>query len=106
MSIKHKRTTEQPHNAYREGEVHVVSKRCSTCIFRAGNLMQLEPGRVKSMVRSALDHHSAIICHATLVDDDQNNAVCKGFFDSYKNQSISLSLAEAMDVIAYDEPCH
>ena len=35
------------HNAYRDGKVHVQSEECSTGVFRKGNLMHLQPGRLR-----------------------------------------------------------
>jgi hypothetical protein len=54
------------HNVYRDGRVHVQAQMCSTCIFRPGNLMDLNAGRVRSMVDEAREHDSAIVCHQTL----------------------------------------
>ena len=41
---------ENAHNTYNNGKVHVCEKKCSTCIFRPGNLMNLNPGRAKEML--------------------------------------------------------
>ena len=92
--------TDEPVNAFRNGEVHVVSEQCSTCIFRPGNLMMLEPGRVKDMVDQTVAADSAITCHSTLGTDQ--NAVCRGFFDAY--DTTPLRLAQAFDVVVFDPP--
>jgi hypothetical protein len=60
----------------------VLDERCSTCIFRPGNLMHLRPGRVRQMVRDSLDGGGFITCHATL-DDRRQYAVCRGFYDAH-----------------------
>ena len=78
-------------NVYRDGKVHVCQKMCKTCIFRAGNLMQLETGRVDGMVADAVANESAIICHSTLGGDE--NAVCRGFFDQHKTLPLKLAVA-------------
>lgn len=87
-------------NAYREGRVHVLAERCATCIFRPGNLMQLNRGRVRGMVDDARRHESAIICHATLYTGA--NAVCRGFFEAHATQP--LQLADRLGLITWQDP--
>lgn len=63
----------------------VLSTKCSTCIFRPGNPMHLEPGRVAQMVRDSVAAGGAITCHKTLPygeHPDYGEAVCRGFFDT------------------------
>jgi hypothetical protein len=88
------------HNTYRNGKVHVLAEQCETCIFRPGNLMRLEAGRVKGMVDDALREDSAIICHATLYRSDVDNAVCRGFFDAHSTNP--LRAAERLHLIEFD----
>ncbi len=76
------------HDAYRDGRVHVCAAMCGTCIFRPGNLMDLEPGRVAGMVADATRKESAIICHQTL---DGKNAVCRGFYDRHPTQPLQVA---------------
>lgn len=87
------------HNVYRDGRVHVCAEMCSTCIFRPGNLMSLQPGRVREMVDQAVADESCIICHSTL---DGDNACCRGFFDRHGDRVMTLRLALVCDVIDYD----
>lgn len=82
--------------AYRDGKVHVCEEMCATCIFRPRNLMQLRPGRVRGMVDEAKRLDTAIVCHGTL---DGEHAICRGFFDRHKTQSIQI--AERLDRIEY-----
>ena len=86
------------HNAYRDGRIHVCREKCATCVFRSGNLMMLNPGRVAEMVREATRHESAIICHDTLHRD---NAVCRGFFDNHPTSP--LQIAERLGLLEFDE---
>lgn len=86
----------KPHNVYRDGKVHVLSERCETCIFRAGNLMHLKPGRVKDMVDQCLENESAIPCHKTL---DGDNAICRGYYDGYADRTMTLRLAKFFEII-------
>ena len=81
---------------YRNGRVHVLSEKCSTCIFRPGNLMHLEPGRVKGMVDASLRNDTAIVCHDTL---NGAQAVCRGFFDLHWRDTLPLRAAVALKVL-------
>ena len=80
----------------RDGTVHVLSEKCATCIFRPGNLMRLQRGRVAQMVRAAQRQQSAIICHDTV---DGNRAVCRGFYDQHA--TAPLQIAERMSLIEF-----
>lgn len=64
----------------------VLSDRCSSCIFRAGNPMRLRAGRVREMVRESLKGGGFITCHSTLPYGqypDFGEAICRGFYDSH-----------------------
>ena len=87
---------------YRGGKVHVLDDQCETCIFRPGNPMFLDPGRVKGMVDAAIASESAIICHSTLYSEGVDQAVCRGFFDKYTDRVRTLSMAVWANVIEYD----
>lgn len=85
-------------DVFRNGKVHVQEHRCSTCIFRPGNLMSLEEGRVESMVAEADANESCIPCHQT-IHRGGKEAVCKGYFD--RNSSNTLRLARMMSVVEF-----
>jgi len=87
-------------NAYRDGKVHVCQDLCATCVFRPGNLMHLEPGRLADLVAQARAHESAIICHSTLAEDGVDNAVCRGFYDRHPTQP--LQIAQRLGLVAFD----
>lgn len=91
---------DETHNTYVNGKVNVCVRKCDTCIFRPGNLMHLEPGRVEGMIERADRNESCIPCHHTL--DQGQQAVCKGYF--VRNSSMSLRVARMMDLIRYVEP--
>ena len=88
------------HNAYRDGRLHVCERRCHTCVFRPGNLMHLEPGRLADMVAQAVAEDSAIISHSTLYRDGVDNAVCRGFYDRHRTQP--LRVAQRLGLIRFD----
>jgi hypothetical protein len=89
---------------FRDGQVHVCSQLCVTCIFRPGNVMDLTRGRLRQLVSQALDIDGAIPCHKTVNRDDVEPAVCRGFFDAYGDSITALKLARLMGMIAEDDP--
>lgn len=84
---------------YSDGKVHVMPDKCSSCIFRPGNLMHLNAGRVKEMVDGSIQSGGVIPCHQTIHGQREQEAVCRGFFDSYADQVPALRLAQAMHLI-------
>ena len=92
------------HPVAREDGVHVLSEKCETCIFRPHNLMQLQQGRVKGMVEGAIEDQGTIPCHSTIYDPDVEPAICRGFWDSYRDRVDLLQLAERLDAVVYDNP--
>jgi hypothetical protein len=87
---------------YRDGRVHVLDRLCRTCVFRPGNLMQLRPGRLRSMVAEAIAGESAITCHSTLGTD--RPAICRGYFNRYADRVWRLRLALGWGLVTYDPP--
>ncbi len=84
------------HNAYRDGRVLVCERRCDTRVFRPGNLMHLEPGRLADLIARALADDST----STIYRDDVNNAVCRGFYDRHPPQP--LQAAQRLGLIRFD----
>lgn len=83
---------------FRNGKVHVKRAMCATCIFRPGNLMCLQDGRVEQMVRAATRAESCIPCHETL---EGLQAVCRGFHERHATQP--LQVAQRLGYIEYDD---
>jgi hypothetical protein len=75
---------------FTNGKVHVLKAQCDTCIFRPGDLMSLEPGRVDQMVKEAVRKESCIVCHSTL--NTICPAICRGFFDRYKTAPLQIAV--------------
>lgn len=91
---------------YRDGAVHVLAEKCSTCVFRPGNLMRLSPGRLRELLDDNLDADSALQCHQTLpyAAEKRAPAVCRGFWDHPRaDESLPIRLARAMGPVAFDE---
>jgi hypothetical protein len=72
--------------------------------------MQLQPGRVKGMVEECMRDGTVIPCHKTMRYYDGpaagKNAICAGFWESYRDDIWMLRLAIAMHrikIITMDE---
>lgn len=91
---------------FRDGRIHVMGKKCSTCVFLPGNRMRLEPGRVKALLDENLAADSALQCHKTLpyAADPLPPAICRGFYDHPRSvESFPLRLGRDMGIIEFDE---
>lgn len=65
------------------GKVRVLSRRCSTCLFRKGNPLHLSPGRAEQVIRQNVAVGALLTCHSTLPYGDHPEfgpAVCAGFW--------------------------
>ncbi len=60
-----------------DGTLRVCADLCPTCIYRPGNLMNLEPGRVRQMTQDAIANEGHVVCHSTL--GTPAPAICAGF---------------------------
>ena len=69
--------------------VWIMAEQCSTCIFRPGNLMQLNEGRMKDLTQSCDRADTNVICHQTLSDDV--GALCKGSVDRRPGQMVRIA---------------
>jgi hypothetical protein len=90
-----------PHGPFRDGNLYVLTEKCSTCIFRPGNLMHLREGRLEQMVKTCLDADTVIPCHQTL---DGPRSICRGLYDVHRRDITVMRMAAALNVFAYDEP--
>ncbi|MET9085511.1 hypothetical protein ABZX77_27110 [Streptomyces sp. NPDC004237] len=80
------------------GIVRVCARRCDTCIFHPGNLMDLQPGRVSAMVTRARQTEGHVVCHETL--GTETPAICRGFADGPdQGRSLALRLARALGTL-------
>ncbi|MFD8723961.1 hypothetical protein ACFV2H_39905 [Streptomyces sp. NPDC059629] len=80
------------------GIVRVCARRCDTCIFHPGNLMDLQPGRVAAMVTRARQTEGHVVCHETL--GTETPAICRGFIDGPdQGRSLALRLARALGTL-------
>ncbi|GHE80841.1 hypothetical protein GCM10017786_08860 [Amycolatopsis deserti] len=91
----------------RTGLPRVLSSRCSTCIFRPGNPMHLDPGQREGMVREALARGSWIVCHETLPATGKpigTQAICRGFWDVHGPDSLGCRITAALGGPIYAPP--
>jgi hypothetical protein len=87
-------------NVFRDGKIHVQERKCSSCIYRPGNLMHLEPGRKDQMEADAIRDEGVIPCHQTIHGRREQESVCRGFFDVAKHQTL-LQAAERIGIIKF-----
>jgi hypothetical protein len=79
-------------------EVRLCADLCNTCIFRPGNLMHLDRGRVAQMARDSRAKEGHIVCHSTL--GTEQPAICRGYADKADHgRSLALRLGRAMRTI-------
>jgi hypothetical protein len=85
------------------GEIRLCARMCDTCVFRPGNLMHLEPGRVTDMVKAAHKDEGHITCHKTL--DTEAPAICRGYADKAdRGRSLALRIGRALGWLREVEP--
>jgi hypothetical protein len=80
------------------GLSRLLSERCPTCILRAGDPMHLGPERTAAFIRQVLDAGSYVVCHDTLTYGDFPDcgpAICRGFFDRYRDRTRDLLILQA-----------
>jgi hypothetical protein len=90
---------------FRDGKVHVLSEKCSTCVFDGH--MHLRKGRLAGMVRESIEEDSAITCHQTLPYGDYDvpgQALCRGFADLHGDKVTPIRLARGMGIIEEQAP--
>lgn len=86
--------TRGPSVADPTGQTRLLSEPCLTCIFRPGNKMHLNPGRVAAMVGQAHADESFIVCHKTLPGEAPPRfrpAVCRGFYDRFSTAALQVA---------------
>jgi len=78
----------------------LLSEKCGTCIFRAGNPMHLAEGRFREVVQGNRDAGTVLTCHSTLPYGpypDAGEAMCRGYWDAYAEDT---NLVRVMDRLA------
>ena len=89
------------------GGSRLLSERCATCILAAGDRMHLGPERLRAIIADALAAGTFVVCHDTLTYGDfpdYGPAICRGFFDAYKDKSSALILLRAYHRLAEVPP--
>lgn len=79
--------------------LRVCRAECSTCVFRPGNLMGLQPGRLRGMVHDSIQADTFIVCHKTL---DGPRAVCRGFYDRHAGDTLGCRLGAFAGVLDHE----
>jgi hypothetical protein len=80
------------------GLSRLLSERCGTCILRPGDPMYLGPDRTAAFIRQVLAAGSYVVCDQrwlTATFPDYGPAICRGFFDFYRDRSCDLLILQA-----------
>jgi hypothetical protein len=85
---------------FADGKLHVQAERCSSCIFRPGDLMSLRPGRVRNMVEQARADDSAVVCHQTL--ERSIGSLCRGSVEAFA--PTAFQVADRLGLIEWTMP--
>ena len=86
---------EQPPPCFDGRGVLVMRERCRTCIFRPGNPMRLNRGRLADMTETTDRLDTNVICHQTL--GQPVGALCRGSVDRRPGQMVQI--AERLGVL-------
>jgi hypothetical protein len=83
--------------------------RAPVCIVQRshGDPMHLSPERLRVIIGQALAVGTFVVCHDTLTYGDYPDygpAICRGFFDAYKDKSPALILFRAYQRLAEVPP--
>jgi hypothetical protein len=93
---------DEPTSAY-DPDTHnlrVLDAQCPTCIYLPGNLMHLNPGRLREMTEGGLQEGcQGVICHETLPgrEDGFLPAVCGGFYLKYGPRNNCIRVMERIN---------
>jgi hypothetical protein len=68
--------------------LRIKRERCSTCIFRPGNLMELREGRLQDMTDATDATDSNVICHQTIATEA--GALCAGSVERRAGQQVRI----------------
>lgn len=77
----------------------VLSERCATCIFRADT--PFPAARVQEVIRGNLAAGALLMCHSTLYEQAEREAVCRGYWDAHRDRS---NTARVLDRLSGGEP--
>lgn len=96
---------------YRGAKVHIMSEKCSTCVFHPGNLMHLPPGRLKELTDHVQETGVPFSCHQTLPyagadhrEHYEGAALCAGAVETYGAESIPVRTAYALGAVEHVDP--
>lgn len=76
----------------------LMSEKCDTCIFRPGNPMRLQPGRLQDVIRANQEAQTLLTCHKTTYGQhpEIGESYCRGYYDSYGERALATRLARTM----------
>jgi hypothetical protein len=79
------------------GKPRLLTDKCTTCVFRPGNLMHLPPGRLQDLIDHNREAGAGLTCHQTLSysGTGAERAFCHGFHDAYPDTQV-FQIAERL----------
>lgn len=89
------REAERHHEGARfaaDGRPQALAAQCSTCVFRPGNQMRLQSGRLRDLVETNRATGAALTCHQTLsygAHPEVGQSACRGFLDAYPDVTVA-----------------
>lgn len=92
---------------YRDGRLYVCLDVCATCVFHPDPeaRIDLERGRLRDVVQGNRRAGSALTCHRTIYDDPNGeHAICRGWWDRFKDRDDVLVLAQRLRIVRYIIP--
>lgn len=75
----------------------LLTRRCTTCVFRPGNPMDLPAGQLNDIVEHNRAIGALLRCHQTLsygAHPETGQAACRGFYDAYGPELLAVRIAE------------
>ena len=77
--------------------VRICEVKCDTCIFRPHG--DWDPRLAPQMSEEAIKKDGYIPCHETYLHDEKKQAICRGFFDVYKSDTLMTRMAVALGFV-------
>lgn len=82
-----------------EDGVRVCKVKCDTCIFRPIEMWDNGPAEIMS--KQACEKDGYIPCHETYMHGEKKQAICRGFFDVHKQDTLMTRMAVAFDMVKF-----
>lgn len=82
----------------------VFKEMCETCVFRPGNQMHLNPGRLADLIQANLNADALLTCHKTTYRQRSAGEVyCRGFWDRFGSRTNQGRIMARLGIPEVDE---